>query len=564
MKRYIVQDDSSATLSDYAPLTQTLLINRGIVDDASAEAFVHPDYEKHTHDPFLMKDMDRAVDRINEAVTKHEKIIIYSDYDHDGIPGGAVLFEYFTKIGYKNFENYIPHRHDEGFGLNVAALEKLAEGGAKVVITVDCSITQVDEVARANEHGIDVIITDHHLPTEKLPDAYAILNPKQDDCKYPFKDLCGAGVAYKLLCALVQKSPVTIVPGWEKWALDLVAIATIGDMMPLQGENRVLVHFGLLVIKKTKRPGLHALFKKTRLNRFFITEDDIGFMIVPRINAASRVGSPTEAFNLLTAQTAEEATAHAETIEKLNRQRKTVMATMSKEAKKRLGQMTEIRDVIVMGNPDWPPSVLGLAAMNLSEEYNRPVFLWGRDGQGNIKGSCRAPDGGVRVVDLMEATVDLYFDYGGHNYAGGFAMKQENLHKLEERLVQAFQKLQKGDSAATQVSVDGKLSIDDATWETHAAISVLEPFGIGNEKPLFIFEDVIPQSVDMFGKGKEHLKIIFHKEDGSEVEAIQFFSTEEFSAKFIAGEKISIVAHIEKSMFLNKKSLRLRIEDTLV
>jgi len=250
----------SKNLEAYPELVQELLFSRGIETAKEAEEFLNPDYTKHVHDPFLIKDMEKAVLRILLAMEQNEKIVIYSDYDCDGIPGGVILHDFFKKINYENFENYIPHRHEEGYGLNLSAIESCAESNTKLLITVDCGITDVVPVTRANELGIDVIITDHHLVGKKLPPAYAILNSKQEDDSYPFDLLCGAGVAFKLVQGLLEKGSFNVTQGWEKWLLDMAGLSTIADMVPLVGENRVLAYYGLKVLRKSPRLGLQQLF----------------------------------------------------------------------------------------------------------------------------------------------------------------------------------------------------------------------------------------------------------------------------------------------------------------
>lgn len=299
MKKYSIKGPIPTkvkdSLSAYPKLMQELLFYRGIETVSAADEFLNPDYEKHIHDPFLIKDMDKAVKRILLAIKNNEKIVIYSDYDCDGIPGGVILHDFFKKIKYKNVSNYIPHRNDEGYSLNIGAIKEFSKEGAKLIITVDCGITDVKEVDVANNLGIDVIITDHHLVPKILPKAYAILNSKQEDDTYPYDMLCGAGVAFKLVQGLLAKGDFGITPGWEKWLLDMAGLSTIADMVPLTGENRVIAYFGLKVFRKSPRPGVQELCRKAKVRLHNVTEDDIGFMVAPRINAASRMGKPMEA-----------------------------------------------------------------------------------------------------------------------------------------------------------------------------------------------------------------------------------------------------------------------------
>ncbi len=561
-ERPFVGDDKRRGLKIYPELLQELLLAREIETEEDAEKFLNMDYDAGIHDPFLMKDMDRAVSRVLSAISKNEKIVIYSDYDCDGIPGGVLLHDFFSLIGYKNFSNYIPHRHKEGYGINTQAVEKIREEDkADLIITVDVGIADVDQVARANELGMDVIITDHHLPGEVLPPAYAILNPKQEDDSYPDKMLCGSGVAFKLAQGILAKNRFDVKEGKEKWLLDLAGLATIADMVPLVGENRVFAYFGLKVLRKSPRLGLQKLCRKIRVNQQYITEDDVGFMIAPRINAASRMDEPMEAFHLLATLDEADADVRANHLNKINDQRKGVVASMTKEIKKRILEREALNKVIVVGDPRWRPSLLGLAANSLVEEYERPVFLWGREGDGRIKGSCRS-DGNVDLVKLMREIGDFLTESGGHAFAGGFSILHENVHLLESKLSEAYVKIWQGKNTMNSIIIDRRLSLDEVSWGTYKIIDRLAPFGIGNEKPIFLFPSVKVESLRSFGRDGAHLELSFLKSNNKSVKAIGFFSTvDQYKKVPKEGEKIDLVANIERSMFKNYPELRLRIID---
>jgi len=336
-----LSEDDLSGLKEYPELMQQLLFHRGIKVSSDAKAFLNHDYDSHTHDPFLLTGMGKAVKRILSAIDKKEKIVIYSDYDCDGIPGGVVLHDFFKKIEYENVNNYIPHRHEDGYGFHLSAVEEFAKDNIKLIITVDCGITDTETVARARKLGVDVIITDHHLPMDKLPEAHAIINPKQKGDKYPYKELSGAGVAFKLVQALIKKGDFDIIEGWEKWLLDMVGLATVADMVELKGENRSLAYYGLKVLRKSPRVGLMKLCRKIKVNQSQITEDDIGFMLAPRINAASRMDSPEDAFHMLATTDESDAGACVAHLEKLNDERRGTVAGMTKEIKKRVSEMTE-------------------------------------------------------------------------------------------------------------------------------------------------------------------------------------------------------------------------------
>lgn len=555
-----VPEQVRSNLADMPPLTQRLLAARGIIDTDTATAFLNPDYAS-LHDPFAMAGMERAVARILSAMERKERIVIYSDYDCDGIPGGVLLHDFFAHAGYMHAQNYIPHRHHEGYGLNVDAIEQLHASGAQLIVTVDCGITDCDPASRAAELGIDVIITDHHEPGPTLPDAHAVLNPKLDT-SYPFQGLCGSGVAFKLVQALLARGDFDIKPGWEKWWLDVVGIATIADMVPLTGENRILAHYGLKVLRKTRRPGLQQLLRTARIDPATLTEDDIGFVIGPRINAASRMDTPEDAFHMLAARDEESAGTRVRHLERLNNERKGVVAAMVKDIKKRTAQLSEMRPVLVMGNPSWRPALVGLAANTLAETYRRPVFLWGRDGRDVIKGSCRS-GGAASVVTLMREVADTFIEYGGHHESGGFSVRDTQIHSLEAALNDAYLRLDRADAPAPVRMVDAVLSLDDVTPALIRELAALAPFGEGNPKPLFAFRDIAPLQVEMFGKGKEHLKALLPARNGS-LEAIAFFvDREAFGAPLAVGEPITMLAHVEQSFFMRRPRIRLRIVDVL-
>ncbi|KXJ98316.1 MAG: Single-stranded-DNA-specific exonuclease RecJ [Parcubacteria bacterium OLB19] len=334
---------------------------------------------------------------------------------------------FFSVIGYKNFVNYIPHRHYDGFGLSSKAVLGIKEKyNPSLIITIDCGTVDLEAIKLAKDNKIDVIVTDHHEPKAELPEAVAIVNPKVGNT-YPFTGLCGAGVVFKLIQALIARGNFSIPSGVEKWWLDMVGVATIADMVPLRDENRVFALYGLKVLRKTRRPGLQKLLRKQKIDPQYLSEDDIGFTIGPRINAASRMDNPEDAFLLLATKDEDEAEMRVLHLEKLNTERKATVALMTKEAHKRLELLEEVPKVLVFGSPSWRPSLVGLVANKLAEEYNRPAFLWGRDGNGMLKGSCRS-GGDVSVVRLMEATPEIFHEFGGHHMSGGFTVKEEEVH----------------------------------------------------------------------------------------------------------------------------------------
>lgn len=552
--------EARTELSKYSLPLQQLLFSRGLVTHTAAEAFLKPDYDSQLHSPLLLHDSLKATILIHATMAKGGKIIIFSDYDCDGIPGAVVLHDFFKSVGYTNFENYIPHRHYEGFGLSVSAVEKVAAAGAELIITIDCGTNDIVAITRASELGVKVIVTDHHEPGMELPLAAAIVNPKLGE--YPFPDLCGAAVVYKLVQALIATGQFNLPVGTEKWWLDMVGIATIADMVPLHGENRVFAQYGLKVLRKSRRPGLQHLLRKAKINPQYLTEEDIGFTIGPRINAASRMDAPEHAFLMLTATDEGEAGAVVERLEKLNNERKGAVAVMTKELHQRLAQLTEVPAVLVFGNPLWRPALVGLVATKLSEEYNRPVFLWGRDGNEVIKGSCRS-GGGVSVVRLMDAASFAFSEHGGHHMSGGFAVKAEAIFNLSETINTAFTTLGNAAAVPKELLIEESVSLEAVFGELTSALALLSPFGTGNPKPLFAFSGVTPSSVDVFGKAQEHLKLVFQTKKGP-LEAIAFFSgVNSFQAVPVVGSPLTLCAYIETSFFMGRAQTRLRIVDIL-
>ncbi len=549
-------------MQKYGDLLQEIFLKRGITDVVQAQAFIDPSYERDMHDPFKMRDMEKACVRVFEAIEGDEKIVIYADYDCDGIPGAVILQDLFKKIGYKNFEVYIPQRNSEGYGLNMSAIKQFVEAGVKLLITIDLGITAVDEVAQAEVDGIDVIITDHHLPHEILPRAYAILNPKVDD--YPEKMLCGAGVAFKLAQGFIKKygEYFKLKDGVEKWMLDMAGLATLSDMVPLLGENRAIAHFGLKVLRKSPRPGLQKLLKKMSIDQRYLTEDDVGFMITPRLNAASRMDNPMRAFELLSTEDEIEGDALATHLSKINDDRKTIVTSIMRDVNKKF-ETREMREVVVVGNPSWRVGVLGLVAGKISDLYSKPVFVWGKDENDCIKGSCRS-DGSVSVVELMTDASEFFVDFGGHELAGGFTVHSDKIHFLEEALSSSYSKVKK-DKAESDVACDVKTALSVVSMKNWRELEKLAPFGFGNPKPVFLFENVKIEKLKKFGKNGsgEHLEIIF-SDASQRVPAISFFSNQDSFQKPLAeGLSANLLATFDLSRFRGREELRLRVVDIM-
>jgi len=559
----VIDEKVREELKEYDDLTAALLHRRGVTTKEEAQAFLAPSYDAHIHDPLLLKNMRDAAERLRAAIKNGEHIAVWSDYDCDGIPGGVVLHDFLKKVG-ADFENYIPHRHEEGYGVNENGIDKLAKSATKLFITVDSGITDVAAVAHARSLGMDVIVTDHHLTQEgKLPDAI-IVDHKQDGETYPFKDLCGAGVAWKLVCATLAVAPELrekVPTGWEKWLLDMAGLATIADMVSLTGENRVIAHYGLIVMRKSPRIGLQKLCKVMRVNQRFISEDDVAFMLAPRVNAASRMGDPRDAFTLFTTDDEVLAESLAKKLEAANRGRRSAAAAITRGVHEKMSARTgEVPSVIALGDPDWKPALLGLVANSIAEEYERPVFLWGREGNQTLKGSCRSY-GNVHLVELMTAAQDVFTQFGGHAYSGGFTVKDDRVFFLEEELVKA-RATNKSVSVTETKHGDAILTPDEATFDLLRKLGRLAPFGEGNPKPVFLFRDIYISNVSWFGKSGEHLKLSVATEFGDPLDAIAFFAKRELGKRvehLETAKRVTLLASLERDQFSKKRVPRLRI-----
>jgi single-stranded-DNA-specific exonuclease len=558
-------------MPNHDELLDILLKNRGIKEE-DKEKFLNPKYED-LYDPYLLKDMERAVVRIFEAIEAKEKIIVYSDYDCDGIPAAVIMSDFFNKIGYENFVIYIPDRHDEGYGLHMNAIDLFIKDEVKLLITFDLGITAIEETVKAQAGGIDVIIVDHHLPSEKgLPNAYSIIDPKQDDCNYPDDMLCGGGLSFKLVEALIKKYGEywKIDKGWEKWLLDMVGVATLADQVPLLNENRILAYYGLKVLKKTRRPGLLEIFNKAGVKLSQLNEEDVTFTLAPRLNAASRMASPMSAYEVLSTKDIVIAKTQADYLLKINDERKYLVAGIMKDVKKNLEKRKlneEEKPIIVIGNPKWRVGILGIIASKLTDEHKKPTFVWGSDGSDVICGSCRSY-GSINLVEVMNALPEnSLLEFGGHSGAGGFSVSHDEIHFLEERLVSVFENKKisdllsgKEEEIKEERLIDASISMDDITNENYKIIEKLAPYGVGNPKPVFLLKNEEIFSIKEFGKEKNHLEITFKNSKGKIIKAIAFFKTiKDLGKDFKKGDKISLLVNFENNTFLGRTELRLRI-----
>jgi single-stranded-DNA-specific exonuclease len=557
------------TMANMTPdqLFEQLLEQRGWSDPDQRELFLNPRYEEVSQ-PFLLSDMETAVERIMKALSQEEKIAVYTDYDVDGISSAIIFRDFLEIIGYENFVIYIPHRHDEGYGFHVEAVEKLAEEGTQLIITADVGITAIDAGDKAHELGVNLIITDHHEPLEKIPKALAIINPKIGE--YPDRMLCGAAVAWQVVRALLSRLRdqdannnlelgdwFTGVPheGWEKWLVDLVGMATISDMVPLLHENRILAHYGLLVLRKSPRVGIQQLLAKARVQQKNMTEEDVGFTIGPKVNVASRLATPQLAYELLSAREIKTATTCTEELFKLNDRRKVLVSTAMRSVNATLERRSS-RGVIVIGQPEWNPGILSLIASRIVDTHGRPAFVWSTRSDGSIKGSCRS-DGSCSVLDLLGAVPEgILSHYGGHAEAAGFATDKSGIHVLETHLLEAYEH-HRHPKSSSEKEFDFELSLSDVTWAHWHSLKRLAPFGMANPKPVFLFAKAKIVDVRIFGKTREHVEVFVTDETRTDPVPIIAFFVDNPESKFKVGQSMDLLASFDVSWFRGRPELRL-------
>ena len=572
MKQWIfrekVPDDVAVELGEMPEMAKSILYHRGVKTRAEAEKFLNPKYGDNVDDPLLILNMEKAAGRIVEAIKNNERVIVFGDYDADGICSSVVFHDFFKKIGFDNFHVHIPDRYLEGYGLSLKAIDEFCKQGAKLIVSLDCGVTNVKEVEKANSLDLEVIIIDHHIVPENPPKAYAIVDLKQEGETYPTKFLSGAGIAFKTICAVIKIGKFNIIPGWEKWLLDVVAIATVADMVPLLGENRTLVYYGLKVLKKTQRPGLLSFYRQLKLSPGNIMEDDLSFMIAPRLNVAGRMDHATVSFNLLTTESSQEADWISERLETMNGDRREAVDKIIKTIDSEIGLASPTGgssrpDLIMTGDISWSPGVLGLTANRVLEKYNCPVFLWGKGGD-NIKGSCRS-NGAINLVDFMKKLPDgLLDDIGGHSLSAGYSIAENKIEKLKEEIIKLYAVFPKKEIDSV-IYIEKEAAIDDIGAVFFSTIEVFQPFGADNPKPIFSFKNINVHGVKKFGNGGIHLQLDFKKSSATSgskiVSAIGFFMSKEGGLDLKAGQIIDLAASIEKSNFRNKPEIRLRIVD---
>ncbi|MCQ2179349.1 MAG: single-stranded-DNA-specific exonuclease RecJ [Bacteroidales bacterium] len=536
-----------------------LLVRRGVETFDQARAFFRPSLDD-LHDPFLMTGMHEAVERLHKAITGKEKILVYGDYDVDGTTAVALVYSFIQRFT-KNAGFYIPDRYDEGYGVSYKGIDHAAEGGYTLIITLDCGIKAIEKVEYAREKGIDVIICDHHLPEDTLPAAVAVLDPKREDCNYPFDDLSGCGVGFKLVQGYSQQYGIpfeTLVP-----LLDLLVVSIASDLVTMVGENRVLAHFGLKVLNEHPCEGLLAMINLSNLEPGHITIDDIVFKIGPRINAAGRMESGRLAVELLKATDARSAMQIGEKINDNNNERKNIDREITLEAIEMVqgGKCLASKNATIVYNPKWNKGVVGIVASRLVEAFYKPTVVLTKS-NGFVTGSARSV-AGFDLYEAIESCADLLENFGGHVYAAGLTLKEENLAEFARRMDEFVSGKVTSDMLVPIVDVDARLDFAQITPKFFRILKQFQPFGPGNSNPLFITENVYDAgSGRKVGAGGVHMKLdlIQESQPYHQIAAIAFNMAESYDY-IKEGNPFDVCYAIVENYYRGSSTLQLRVRD---
>ena len=541
------------------PVLASLLVTRGVHTFEEARSFFRPSLSA-LHDPFLMKDMDLAVSRLEKAVASQEKILVYGDYDVDGTTAVALVYSFIRRLT-SSVDFYIPDRYDEGYGVSKKGIDWASDNGFTLIITLDCGIKAIDKVKYAADKGIDLIICDHHLPEEEIPAAAAVLDPKREDCTYPFDDLSGCGVGFKLVQAYSQKNGLpfeSLLP-----LLDLLVVSIASDLVTVVGENRVLAHFGLKRLNEEPRIGLQAMINLANLEQGHVTIDDIVFKIGPRINAAGRMESGRLAVELLTAETEEAAVTIGSQINDNNNERKSIDREITKAALDMVqdGTCCSSENAVIVYGPDWNKGVVGIVASRLVEAYYKPAFVLTKS-NGFVTGSARS----VRGFDLYEAIsscADLLENYGGHIYAAGLTLREENLPEFVRRIDKYVGEHISDEMATPIVDVDSEINFSQITPKFFRILKQFQPFGPGNSAPVFLTKNVYDDGNGRkVGPGGQHLKLelIQESQPYHQISAIAFNMASLFE-HIRNGNPIDICYSVVENYYRGNSTIQLRIKD---
>ncbi|MEI8143233.1 MAG: single-stranded-DNA-specific exonuclease RecJ [Candidatus Berkelbacteria bacterium] len=533
-------------------LLNQILINRGITAD-KFNSFLRPDFARDLFDPYLLSDMDKAVARIAEAVKSNDKIGIFADYDADGIPGAALLYRALTAIGAKAVV-YIPSR-ESGYGLSEEGINYLVSEGAKLIITIDLGIRSIAEARYCSDKKIDLIISDHHLPGSEIPDAFAVINPKKPGDEYPFKDLCGCAVSYKIIQALAVHYPSILNETFLKWNLDLVAISTIADVVSVVGENRVFVKYGLTVLNKTRNIGIKKLIQNAAL-KMPIGSYGVGFQIAPRINAPGRIDHATKSFEILVSDDQSEVDDLASCLEEKNIERQDQMATVEQEAVLIIEKNKLDSNNIIIAHGDWPKGVMGPTASRLVERYYKPVVLLSKE-QESYTGSARSISG-INIVDLLEAVSQHLIKFGGHAGAAGLSVSENNLDKFIAAMVTKSAKIP-AEIFARKLKIDCEVLASEMNLQSIKVLDQLEPYGLSNPRPVFVLRDAEIKYLRMVGKDAKHASFC-SLSLGQSFKSI-YFDKGENMVKIENGQKYDLAFNVEIDNWNDNEQVSLKILD---
>ena len=535
------------------PLITKLLLHRGFTRVEDVEAFLKPSIS-HLHDPFKLSDMAAAVTRVKQAIGANEEIWIYGDYDVDGITSIAILLHYFKAIGVRA-HFYIPDRHDEGYGVSETGIDYIKTEGGQLIITVDCGITAVDQAKYAKMVGIDLIITDHHECQDILPEAIAVVNPKREG--YPFKMLAGCGVAFKLVQALSGHQFSEFYPS----VIDILALGTIADIVPLYDENRIFAKLGLEAMQHSKNLGIRALINEANLKYKEVNAGHIGFVIAPRINASGRIGNPDIAVTLLTTNDEEHAKEIAKMLSDLNGERQSRERDIMVEAENYIAHHIdlEIEKVLLVVGKDWHTGIIGIVASKLSEKYSRPTVILNVE-DGMAKGSARSIDG-ISIFKVLSTFKDLYEKFGGHDQAAGLTLNFENVAILKQELIAYGKEHLPSYRLKIKKTVDGELFPKMVSHKLLDEIEELKPFGVGNPRPQFIFKDLIIEDFKRLGKQQNHLKLMVN--DGVRVYDAMAFNQGELSQYFRRNDRVHMLLYLEKNNFMGVETIQFMLRDMI-
>ena len=532
----------------------TLLLQRGIETYEEAKTFFRPSIE-HLHDPFLMKDMDVAVARIEKAIANNENMLVYGDYDVDGTTSVALVSSYLQTI-YPNIATYIPDRYEEGYGVSFQGIDYASDNDISLIITLDCGIKAIDKVAYAMEKGIDIIICDHHRPGDELPKAVAILDPKRDDCNYPYDELCGCGVGFKLIQALASRRGQAITELFPY--LDLVATAIAADIVPITGENRTLAHFGMQVINSAPRAGIKAIISQLKKKTLTIT--DVVFVVAPRINAAGRISHGLHAVELLTEQDEEVAKQYAASIETYNAERRELDQDITLEAFRQIENLgEEDRSTTVVYHENWHKGVIGIVASRLIETYYRPTLVFTKSGD-KLAASARSVKG-FDVYNAIEQCQEHLIQFGGHKYAAGLTLAEENYQAFKDAFEEVVKNTIDSHLCTPEILIDKEITLQEITPKFYRILKQFAPFGPQNMSPIFMSTQLKDTGwAKCVGTDKSHLKITATQKNSQPIGGIGFGLGDKLS-KVENKKPFDAVFSIDENVWNGETKLQLRLRD---